>query len=276
MRQGPGRVVRAVRSLSSAGVGVVLAAVVLGLSACGSPPDAGRAATDPAAGGVDGSITVFAAASLREPFTELAEQFEAAHGGAGVTLTFAGSADLVTQITEGAPADVLASADHRTMDRVGSEGLLAADAVDFATNTLQLAVPPDNPAGIASLADAARDGVRTVICAEQVPCGAATRRVAEAAGVELRPVSEETSVTDVLGKVTSGEADAGLVYVTDVLAAGDAVLGIALPQAASAATTYPIATLSTSEEQETARAFVEFVTGGRGRAVLGAAGFGAP
>jgi molybdate transport system substrate-binding protein len=276
MRQGLGRPARAVRSMSPAGVGVVLAAVVLGLSACSGAPDADPAATDPAAGGIDGSITVFAAASLREPFTELAEQFEAAHQGADVTLNFAGSADLVTQITEGAPADVLASADHRTMDRVEGEGLLAADAVDFATNTLQLAVPLDNPAGITSLADAAREGVRTVICAEQVPCGAVARRVAEAAGVELTPVSEETSVTDVLGKVTSGEADAGLVYVTDVRAAGDAVLGIDVPQAASAATTYPIAALSAGGEQETSRAFVEFVTGERGRAVLGAAGFGAP
>lgn len=244
-------------------------AVVLALSACAtgaqSPHD-----------GAYGPIIVFAAASLREPFTEIAQRFEADHPGADVTLNFAGSADLITQITEGAPADVLATADQWTMQQVQDAGLLAGDPEDFTTNTLQLAVPPDNPAGVSSLADAAREGVKTVVCAEQVPCGATARALEESAGVDLTPVSEETSVTDVLGKVTSGEADAGLVYVTDVLAAGDAVLGIEVPEASSAATTYPIAAVSNSEETETAQAFVDFVAGKDGRTVLGAAGFGAP
>ena len=278
---GAPRPTRPARPARRAAAGTALVAVVVGLSACSGAPDAGPATTPEAGPGeVDAGITVFAAASLREPFTELADRFEAAHPGTDVTLNFAGSADLVTQITEGAPADVFASADHRTMGRVESEGLLATDAVDFATNTLQLAVPPGNPADIGSLADAAREDVRTVICAEQVPCGAAALQVAESAGVELTPVSEETSVTDVLGKVTSGEADAGLVYVTDVRAAGDAVLGIDLPEAADAVTTYPIAALSvvetSGEEQDASRAFVDFVTGEQGRVVLEAAGFGAP
>jgi molybdate transport system substrate-binding protein len=256
------------------------AAVVLLAAGCGAGPDAtGTGGAAPGAAedtAIDGSITVFAAASLSGTFSDLAETFEDAHPGAEVTLTFAGSSDLVTQIVEGAPADVLASADTRTMRTVADEGLLGEAAVDFATNTLQLAVPPDNPAGIASLADAARSGVKTVVCAARVPCGAAAVAVEEAAGVDLTPVSEESSVSDVLGKVTSGEADAGLVYVTDVLAAGDAVLGIGVARADAAVTTYPIAPLAGSPEAATAGAFVAFVTGPEGRSVLQAAGFGAP
>lgn len=249
---------------------VVLLAVV---TACGTTPDPAA----PAAGGaVDGSITVFAAASLKDAFTELAGAFEQAYPGTEVVLNVAGSSDLVTQITEGAPADVFASADARNMARVVDAGLVAAEPVDIATNTLQLAVPPDNPAGITSLADAAKPGVKTVLCAAQVPCGAAAAELERAAGVDLAPVSEESSVTDVLGKVTSGEADAGLVYVTDVRAAGDAVRGIDVPEAAGIRNTYPIAALTDSAEAATAREFVAFASGPSGRAVLGAAGFGAP
>ncbi len=248
------------------------AAVVLALTACGTadPDAAGSSGAD----AVDGSITVFAAASLTASFTELAAQFEEAYPGAEVSLNFAGSSDLATQISEGAPADVFASADAGTMAKVAD--LLAGDPVEVATNTLQLAVPPDNPAGITSLADAARPGIRTVVCARQVPCGAAAVQVEEASGVDLSPVSEESSVTDVLGKVTSGEADAGLVYVTDVRAAGDAVRGIDIPEAADAPTAYPIAALADSGDAGTAQEFVEFASGPSGQSVLGAAGFGAP
>lgn len=255
-----------------------VACAMLLLTGCGGARDAtgtgGSAAADGAA--IDGSITVFAAASLTGTFTDLARRFEDGHPGAEVRLTFAGSSDLVTQIIEGAPADVFASADTRTMQQVSDEGLLAGTAVDFATNTLQLAVPPDNPAGISSLADAARPGVKTVVCAEQVPCGVAAAAVTGAEGVDLDPVSEESSVTDVLGKVTSGEADAGLVYGTDVRAAGGSVLGIDLAEAGAGVTTYPITALAESPEGATAQAFVDFVTGPEGRAVLTAAGFGAP
>lgn len=267
-RVGPGRPPRAVL------IAVLLVAVVPATTGCGAGDrDASGAG---AAGDTDGDITVFAAASLQASFTELAERFERDHPGADVTLNFAGSSDLVTQVIEGAPADVLAAADGTTMDRVSEAGLLAGDAVDFATNTLQLAVPPDNPAGIASLTDAARPGVKTVVCAEQVPCGAAAAALERAAGVELAPVSEESSVTGVLGKVASGEADAGLVYETDVRAAGDTVLGIATPQADGAANTYPIGAVAGSAAPSTAQAFVDLVTGADGRAVLEAAGFGAP
>ncbi|PPB50560.1 molybdate ABC transporter substrate-binding protein [Arthrobacter pityocampae] len=248
------------------------AAVLLALTGCGATsPDAAAGSEGNA---IDGSITVFAAASLTAAFTDLAGQFEEAHPGAEVTLNFAGSSDLATQIGEGAPADVLASADTDTMGRVTD--LLAADPVAVATNTLQLAVPADNPAGITSLADAARPGVRTVVCARQVPCGAAAAAVGESAGVDLTPVSEESSVTDVLGKVTSGEADAGLVYVTDVRSAGDAVRGIDVPEAARAPTTYPIAALAGSGDPATAQEFVDFAAGPSGQSVLRSAGFGAP
>nr|WP_246021366.1 molybdate ABC transporter substrate-binding protein [Arthrobacter echini] len=250
------------------------------LTACGSADQTGPASLSaPASSGTDtdgGSITVFAAASLEESFTELADRFEETRPGTVVTLNVAGSSDLATQISEGAPADVFASADEATMERIAATDLLDGEPVTFATNTLQLAVPPDNPADITSLADAARPGIRTVVCAAQVPCGAAAERVAEAAGVELSPVSEESSVTDVLGKISSGEADAGLVYVTDVRAAGDAVEGIAVPEAADVVNTYPIAALTDSEAAETAHAFVDFVTSADGRTVLEAAGFGAP
>lgn len=249
-------------------------AVVLTLSACGA--DAAESGEAAPGDGVDGSITVFAAASLRASFTELAQQFEEAYPGAEVTLNFAGSSDLVTQITEGAPADVFASADTRTMAKVVAAELVAGHPVDFATNTLQLAVAPDNPAAITSLADAARPGVKTVLCAERVPCGAAAAKIEEAAGVDLMPVSEESSVADVLGKVLSGEADAGLVYVTDVRTAGGKVLGVDVPEARDAVTTYPIAALAGSAAPATAQEFVNFVSGASGRDVLGAAGFGAP
>jgi len=220
-----------------------------------------------------GTVTVFAAASLTAAFTELADDFEAAHPGTSVELSFAGSSDLATQIENGAPADVLATADTATMQRVQEAGLTSADPVPFATNTLEIAVPPGNPAGVRTLADLARAGVAVVVCAPQVPCGAAADAVESAAGLTVEPVSEESSVTDVLGKVRSGEADAGLVYVTDVRAAGDAVEGIPFAEAEQAVTTYPIAPLT---ESDAAAAFTAFVAGDEGRAVLDAAGFGTP
>lgn len=255
--------------------GAVVAALVGATTGC-VPSGTDTAGVDAGSGHADGSITVFAAASLRASFTELAGQFEEAYPGAEVTLNVAGSSDLATQIIEGAPADVFASADTVTMARVVAADLTTEEPVDVATNTLQLVVPPDNPAGISSLADAARPGVKTVVCARQVPCGAVTAKVEEVTGVDLTPVSEESSVTDVLGKVTSGEADVGLVYVTDVRAAGDAVVGIGFPEADGPVTTYPIAALTGSDDAATARAFVEFAAGPFGLAVLGTAGFGAP
>jgi molybdate transport system substrate-binding protein len=266
-------------------VALLAASVTLAVTGCAGSSDTSGAAQGAApasapstpADDLQGPLTVFAAASLKGTFTELAEQFEAAHPGTDVALNFAGSSDLVTQITEGAPADVFAAADTKNMAKLTDGGLVATGApVDFATNVLEIAVPPSNPAGVTSFADLADPGVATVICAAQVPCGSATAAIETATGVDLQPVSEESSVTDVLGKVTSGEADAGLVYVTDVAAAGDAVLGIPFPESAKAVNTYPIAPVADSAQPELAAAFVAFVTSADGRRVLADAGFGAP
>ncbi|WP_378148583.1 molybdate ABC transporter substrate-binding protein [Cnuibacter sp. UC19_7] len=243
----------------------------------GSPSADSSASVDSSASALEGSITVFAAASLKQTFTDLASRFEDAHPGVTVELTFAGSSDLVTQITEGAPADVFASADAKNMAKLTDAGLVdSAAPVDFATNVLEIAVPPGNPAGVTSFSDLARPDVKVVICAPQVPCGSATAAIEQSTGVTLSPVSEESSVTDVLGKVSSGEADAGLVYVTDVAAAGDAVDGVPFPESSGAVNTYPIAPVSASANPAVARAFVEFIAGAEGRTVLAAAGFGAP
>ena len=260
---------------------VATAAAALTLAACGSAPASGPSETPSAtptaeAVELDGPITVFAAASLTATFTELAEQFEAEHPGVTVTLNFGGSSGLVTQLAEGADADVFASADERNMTSAQEQNLVTVDPVLFATNTLEIAVPPDNPAGIKVLEDLVEPGLRLVVCAPQVPCGAATQTVASSAGLTLSPVSEENAVTDVLGKVVSGEADAGLVYRTDVAGAGDTVKGIAFPEAALAVNSYPIALLAGSQHPLTAQAFIDFVTGPVGLAVLAAAGFGAP
>jgi len=247
--------------------------VLLATAGCSASSPAPAPSLAPTKDSLSGSVTVFAAASLTKTFGELALKFEAAHPGVSVTTSFAGSADLVAQINAGAPADVFASADAKNMAKVST---LVGTPVNFATNTLEIAVPPGNPAKIASFADLARPGVKTVVCAPAVPCGAATVAIEASTGVKLTPVSEENAVTDVLGKVSSAEADAGLVYVTDVKGAGSRVTGIPFPQSSKAVNTYPIATIAASKNSTVAKAFVEYVTGTVGRAVLAAAGFGAP
>lgn len=243
------------------------AAIALTAAACGS----GGSAEDPAAAPV--TLHVFAAASLQEPFEELGEQFESEHEDVTVEFSFAGSSTLVEQIQQGAPADVFASADTKNMDKLTDAGLEEADPVDFTTNTLRIAVPAGNPAGVTDLASLTGD-LNLVVCAPEVPCGAATETVEEAAGLEFAPVSEEQSVTDVLNKVTSGEADAGLVYVTDVEKAGDAVEGIDFPEAQQAVNTYPITTVDGSANPQLGQEFVDLVTGEEGHKVLAGYGFG--
>ena len=222
------------------------------------------------------TLTVFAAASLTDTFTELGEQFEASHEGMSVTFNFAGSSDLVAQIQQGAPADVFASADTDNMDKAVTDDLVEGEPVNFASNTLEIAVPPDNPAGVASFRDLAASGINVVVCAPEVPCGAAAENVEEAAGVTIKPVSDEASVTDVLNKVATGEADAGLVYVTDVQAAGDTVLGVRFPESSAAVNVYPIAALTDSANEDIAREFVDLVTSDAGQSILADAGFGKP
>ena len=241
------------------------------LSGCaGDAPSSASASPD------SQELMVFAAASLAGPFEDLARAFEADHPGTTVQLNFAGSADLAGQIQSGAPADVFASADGANMEKVTGEGLAGSDPAAFAVNTLTIAVPPGNPAGITGFQDLGNPDTQVVICAVQVPCGAATARIAVATGTMITPVSEESSVTGVLGKVSSGEADAGLVYVTDVRAAAGKVEEVAFPEAAEVVNTYPIVRLSQSGEAELADEFIRFVRSDAGQGVLRKAGFGAP
>lgn len=259
--------------------GVVAAVSVAALVASCSPPqnDSSTAnAPRRSSSAVTGDLTVFAAASLKSTFTELGTRLENDHPGTKVNLSFAGSSDLVTQLTQGAPADVFASADANTMTKAVDAGLVSGDPVDFATNALTIVTPPENPKGIASFADLAKPGVQVVVCAPQVPCGSATEKVERATGVKLHPVSEESAVTDVLGKITSGQADAGLVYVTDAAAARAKVVNVPFPEASGTVNIYPIAVLKASKNPEAARKFVELVTGPAGREVLATAGFAAP
>jgi molybdate transport system substrate-binding protein len=251
---------------------VVAVAVSLALvSGCSSDDKKSETSDAPSAG----SITVFAAASLKKTFTDLGEQLKAENKGAEVTFSFLGSSDLAAQIIQGAPADVFASADTANMKKVTDAGE-AENPVNFATNTLTIVTAPGNPKHISSFADLAQAGNQVVLCAPQVPCGSAAKKVEEATGTDIRPVSEESSVTDVLNKVTSGQADAGLVYVTDAAGAGDKVTAVAFPEAAKAVNTYPIATLKNAHNATLAQKFVALVTGQKGKDVLTKAGFGAP
>jgi molybdate transport system substrate-binding protein len=245
---------------------IVSAVVVAGLVGCSGSPH----------GSPPTSITVFAAASLKNSFTEIGERFKTDNPGASVEFSFAGSSDLVTQLTNGATADVFASADTKNMDKATQAGLLAGEPVSFASNTLVIAVAAGNPKKIGSFADLNQPGLSVVVCAPQVPCGTATQHVEDATGIRLNPVSEESSVTDVLNKITSGQADAGLVYVTDARGAGDKVTAVSFPEAAGAVNTYPIAVVKRSANSELAHKFVDLVTGEAGQKILAQAGFAKP
>ena len=242
------------------------------LAGCGS--DSPSAAGDAAQKST--TLTVFAAASLKDTFTEIGKEFEAEHKGVKVQFSFAGSSDLVAQIQQGAPADVFASADIKNMEKATADHLTHGAPVNFASNTLEIVTPPDNPAKVASLADLRKPRIKVVICATEVPCGAAAHKVEDVSGVNIKPVSEEASVTDVLNKVSTGEADAGLVYVTDVKSAGSKVHGVRFPESSFAVNTYPIAALTRSKGADLARQFVDLVTSDNGQAVLTAAGFAKP
>ena len=252
----------------------------LALAACGADgaetrPGGTASGTASGSESVSGDITVLAAASLTESFTTLGRQFEAAHPGVEVTFGFAASSALATQITSGAPADVYASASATTMDAVVAAGA-AADPRTFAKNAMVIAVPPDNPGSVTGVGSLASPDVKTALCQPQVPCGTTAQSVFTNAKVTVSPVTLEPDVKSVLGKVQLGEVDAGVVYVTDVLAAGDQVRGIAIPGDVNASTSYPIAALTTSANPSTAAAFVEYVLSPAGTSVLTAAGFEQP
>lgn len=261
-------------------VGLIAAAgLIAGSVACspGSNDSATSTSSSAASESTAGeSITVFAAASLKNTFTEIGELYEQENPGASVTFNFAGSSDLVAQLQQGAPADVFASADVANMTKATDANLVAGEPVNFASNTLTIVVAPGNPKGITSLADLTADGTLLVTCAPQVPCGAAAVKVEEAAGVDLTPVSEESSVTDVLNKVTSGQADAGLVYVTDAAAAGDKVTEVSFAQSSGVVNVYPIAVLADSGSNASAQKFIDLVNGPKGQAILSEAGFAQP
>lgn len=258
------------------------AVAVLGLAGCSTAsPNSTASSVGSASGsasgdGPAGKITVFAAASLQQTFTTLGKRYEDAHPGTTIAFSFAGSSDLVTQIQNGAPADVFASADEANMDELAKSDLAAGSPRDFATNVLEIAVAPRNPKGITDLDDLTSSGVQVVTCAAPVPCGAATAQVEQATGVDLHPVSEEQSVTDVLGKVESGQADAGLVYATDVQGADGKVDGVPFAASAEAVNTYPIGVLRDAANPALAKAFTAYVRSDAGEKVLADAGFGAP
>jgi molybdate transport system substrate-binding protein len=256
-----------VKRAAAAAAAVVMAGSI---AACGSSGDDNSSGSSKSS-----TLTVFAASSLTEAFGKIGKDFEASHPGVSVKFDFAGSSDLVAQLIAGSPADVFASADTANMDKASAQKLLDGKPVDFATNTLEIATPPDNPANISSFADLSKPGVKLVICAPEVPCGAAAQQVAKDAHQTLRPVSEEQSVTDVLGKVESGEADAGLVYVTDVKAAGSKVKGITFPESSQVVNTYPIAALAKGDTS-LAKDFIDVVLGGEGQTILSDAAFGKP
>lgn len=213
-------------------------------------------------------ITIAAAASLQGAFEQISEEFTAEHPEVQISsITYDGSSTLATQILEGANVDVFASADERNMSEVTEAGF-GHEPVIFASNTLVIAVPQDNPADIDSLQDLSQ--ATMVLCAPQVPCGAASQRLLEASGVQVTPASQEQNVTAVLQKVAAGEADAGLVYATDVLDDGN-VAAIVPDGAEDIVNTYPIAALG---ENPGAQAFVDFVSSERGQQILEEHGFG--
>lgn len=262
-----------------------VAALALALAGCasgaGRDPGADRdpgATTEPSATAgpeLSGDLTIFAAASLKAAFDELSTRFEEQHPGLDVLpISYDGSSTLATQIIEGAPVDVFASADENNMQKVVDAGL-ADDAQLFATNTLVLVVPAGNPGGVAGLEDLADPALTVVLCAAEVPCGTASATLLSNAGVTASVDSYEQNVTAVLTKVAAGEADAGLVYVTDA-ATTDEVDTVDAAGAAEVVNRYPIAALTDAPNPDAAAAFVEFVLGGEGQKVLGGLGFGAP
>ncbi len=260
------------RRVARLAVAASLVASLGALAGCGGgDDDAGSGSKGPS-----GKIVVLAASSLTESFTALGNAFEAEHPGTTVSFSFAASSELATQIEQGAPADVFASASLATMAQVSDARDTAGKPVTFVRNTLEIAVPAGNPAKVTGLADFAKKDLTIALCAPEVPCGAAADKVFAAAKVTPAPDTLEADVKATLAKVTLGEVDAALVYKTDVIAAGDKVEGIDFPEAASAVNDYPIAVLKDAGKPATAQAFVDLVMSAAGQKVLTEAGFQLP
>ncbi|MEP7019325.1 MAG: molybdate ABC transporter substrate-binding protein [Pseudonocardiales bacterium] len=247
-----------------------LAAVAL-LAACSSSTDDKKRASND----LSGTITVYAAASLTESFTTLGKQYEQVHPGTTIKFNFGPSSGLATQINEAAPADVFASAAPKNMDTVVKAGNASAPKT-FVKNTMEIAAAPGNPAHVTSVADLAKKGVKVAVCDPAVPCGVVAAKVFKNAGVTVKPVTSAEDVKSTLAVVESGEVDAGIVYVTDVKAAGTKVVGVPIPDSVNAVTEYPIAALTHAKNAALANAFVAYVESADGLAVLTAAGFTKP
>ncbi len=262
---------RALAALAAASV------LLLGGCAAGDEDPNAPAVSAPEPGGneLTGELTVYAAASLKAAFDELETQFEARHPSLELLpVVYDGSSTLAAQLIEGAPADVFAAADENSMTKVTDAGLATGPQL-FATNTLVLVMPAGNPAEVEDLSDLADDSVTVVLCAPEVPCGAASETLLSNAGLAVSPASLEQNVTAVLTKVAAGEADAGLVYATDVLGRPD-VESLVPPGAAEVVNRYPIAALADSANPDAAEAFVDFVLSEPGQEVLARHGFGGP
>lgn len=243
-------------------------AVGLALAGCGGGQSgAGAAQRVP--------VTVLAAASLQDVFTKLEPQFEAANPTADLRFSFSGSSELAQQIVNGAPADVFASANETQMKIIQNAGKVAGTPQPFVTNVLTIVVPPGNPKNISSFADLAKPGVTEVVCAPQVPCGAATTKIEKTINIKLSPASEEQDVLSVLSKVEARVADAGLVYVTDARTAAGKVQEIDFPEASKAVNTYSIAAINNAPHAQLARTFVTFIRSPDAQRQLAKAGFGA-
>lgn len=270
----------AARSRPNGTLGARATAVALLLAACTVPstadPAGSAAPAAPAARDTPSELVVFAAASLSEAFEAIGTEFAATVGGVPVTLNLAGSQTLAAQLREGAPADVFAAADDVQMDVVAAAGLLAGDPQPFAANRLAIAVEPGNPQGVTGLADLARDDLIVVLPAPEVPAGRYARAALDATGVAVAPASLEPDVRAALSKVALGEADATIVYASDLVAAAGRIDGVAIPDATNVAATYPIAVLADAPAPDVAARFVAFVRSERGRALLVEHGFDAP
>ena len=267
------RPVRALASALAAASALTLAACSSSRSTNGASPTSTTAdSTTTTVAPLSGTLTVFAAASLTAAFSSAKTALDGANPGLDLSYNFAGSNALVAQIQQGAPADVFASADTRNMDRLVAAGLVETPVI-FARNRLEIAVAPGNPRRISGLADLAKPGVTVVLEAAGVPAGDYTRSVLAARHVTVTPKSLETDVKSALAKVTSGEADATVVYVTDVIAAGAAVAGVTIPDSLQPEITYPIAVVKASKNRDAAQAFVNSAVSGDVQKALEAAGF---
>lgn len=249
---------------------VLLVSAVL-LAACGG--NAGTASSSTSSTTLRGFIHVFAAASLTASFNALGTSFHQANPMAGVDFNFAGTPTLATQIEQGAPADVFASADTANMDRLTADGYAAGTSKVFARNHLEIVVAPGNPKGITGLADLARPGVIYISEAPTVPAGKYSLQALASAGVKVTPKSLETSVTAVISKIELGEADAGIVYTTDIKGAGNKVQGVQIPVANNVVATYPIVTVKGTKNADAANAFISYLLSSSGQSTLATFGF---